>query len=49
MERTELINAMRMIKDHCENLESCQECEIRNLCDDNFPIEPYTWDLDGDL
>lgn len=50
MDRTELLNAMKVIKDHCVNKgDNCKSCEIINECE-YLGIAPEMWDLgDGEI
>jgi len=50
--KQELLNAMKVIKEHCESFEfdQCSKCEILKLCKLNFDkakiILPDKWDLE---
>lgn len=45
-DRVELLNAMRVIKEHCTVI--CNDCPIKEECRDCFNYAPISWDLEGD-
>lgn len=59
MDRTELLNAMRVIKDHCSTIQLDSEVDFVGTCNDKCPIGeecalylesevlPEDWNLDG--
>jgi len=48
MEKQELLNAMRLLQDHCEATIDCSLCPIADECQNNFDgVIPYDWQLEG--
>ena len=48
--KQDLLNAFRIIKDYCQSIENCCDCEIQDQCNEaRFKQEvPASWKLEED-
>lgn len=50
MDKKELIETMKSIKDHCENVKGgCRRCSIKKECEANFGHAPTNWELESEV
>ena len=47
MEKVELTNAMRVLKDYCEKTR-CLSCLIKIECDNNLNSRPCDWEMESE-
>lgn len=48
-DRTELLNALSLVKNHCSQIRDCEGCIIYKECRCHLSVEqaPFEWKLEG--
>lgn len=43
MDSTKFVNAMQSMAEECKSVESCEQCPLIKVCDENFKKDPVAW------